>query len=497
MAISNQKSDESRYEDLIETLPIGYARTTLSGEFLSVNSMFVAMAGGDSRDDILSRGVEKFYQDRETREAVLSTLDEEGKVCNEELKVTTLTGKTVWVLVTARAVEIDGERCFDAFVQDITDRRRREDVLREMHTVISDRNRTFEQQVQSLLDLGRAELDTQYGTLSEIRGEEYIFTIVSTDDDSIQAGDVVPLEATNCEIAATTERTLVLGDVARDAPEETDRIGYSEWGVSCYVGAPVLLGDEVYGTFCFYGSEPRPGQFSQWEVTLVDLMSRWVSSELQRKQTTDELQRKNEQLEQFASIVSHDLRNPLNVAQGRAKLAAEEHPSEHLDQVIRAHDRMEALIDDLLRLTLAGERVEEREPIDPSVFGDAWWKNVDTREATLRVNVERRIRADPNRLQQLFENLVRNAIEHGGNDVRVTVGELADGFCVEDDGQGIPPDERDDVLEAGYSTADEGTGIGLRIVAQVVEAHGWELDLTEGAEGGARFEITGVEFDGN
>jgi len=499
-AINDQNSTDSeftQYEQLIETLPIGYARTTLDGEFRAVNSTFVAMMGGESQDDILSRGVEEFYQDPTTREAVLAVLAEKGQVHNEELKATTLSGKTVWVLVTARVVETDGERCFDAFVQDITDRRRREDVLREMYTVISDRELTFEQQVQSLLELGRAELNTEYGTLSEIRGEDYVFKVVATDDDSIQAGDVVPVSATNCEIAASTEETLVFGDVARDAPEETDRVGYSEWGVSCYVGAPVLLDDEVYGTFCFYDSEARSGQFSPWEVTLVDLMSRWVSSELQRRRVNDELQQKNEQLEQFASIVSHDLRNPLNVAQGRAELASEECSSEHLDQVKQAHDRMETLIGDLLRLSRAGDEIDELEPIDPSVFVETWWKNVNTRAATLHVDVERRIRADPGRLQQLFENLFRNSVEHGGDDVTVTLGELADGFYVEDDGCGISPENRDDVWEAGYSTADGGTGIGLRIVEQVVDAHGWEIDVTEGSKGGARFEITGVEFAGD
>jgi signal transduction histidine kinase len=79
--------------------------------------------------------------------------------------------------------------------------------------------------------------------------------------------------------------------------------------------------------------------------------------------------------------------------------------------------------------------------------------------------------------------------------VRVTVGALADdrGFYVEDDGVGIPASERERVFEAGYSTADDGTGFGLRIVRDIVEAHGWSIDVTSGTDGGARFEITGVE----
>ena len=477
---------------MIEALPIGYARTTPDGEFLAANSTFVAMVEGAAREDVLSRGVEEFYRDEATREGLIAALREEGQVRNRELKVTTLTGETIWVLVTARMVETDDGRYVDALVQDITDRRRREDALREMHDIISAPDRSFEDQVEALLELGRRELDTRYGTLSKIRGDDYLFEIVATDDDSIQAGDVVPVSATNCELVASTEQSLVLGNVARDAPGETDRTGYQDWGISCYIGAPVMT-DDVYGTFCFYDTDPRDGQFTEWESTLVDLMSRWVSYELQRRQVNARLAEKNEQLEQFASIVSHDLRNPLSVAQGRAELAAEACDTDHLDHVLRSLDRMEVLIDDLLGLALAGEQVGDTEPISPDSFGD-WWGNVATRDATLRVSLDRSIQADPGRLQQLFENLVRNAVEHGGDAVAITVGELEGGFYVEDDGPGIPEDSRGDVLEAGFTTSEEGTGFGLSIVKQVVDAHGWDLQVTEGAAGGARFEVTDVAF---
>lgn len=101
---------------------------------------------------------------------------------------------------------------------------------------------------------------------------------------------------------------------------------------------------------------------------------------------------------------------------------------------------------------------------------------------------------DRSRLQQLLENLIRNSIEHAGEEVTVTVGALEDGFYVEDDGPGIPADERDEEFAAGHSTSEGGTGFGLRIVQQVVEAHDWSIQLTEGSDGGARFEITGVEL---
>jgi signal transduction histidine kinase len=154
---------------------------------------------------------------------------------------------------------------------------------------------------------------------------------------------------------------------------------------------------------------------------------------------------------------------------------------------------MDTLIEDLLTLAREGETVTDLEPVDFRATVEGCWTNVDTRDATLVTDIDQTIHADESRLKQVFENLVRNAVEHGGKEVTVTVGELDDGFYVEDDGPGIPEDERDNVFDAGYTTTEEGTGFGLSIVKQVVDAHDWEIHVTEGSDGGARFEVTGVK----
>jgi len=224
-----------------------------------------------------------------------------------------------------------------------------------------------------------------------------------------------------------------------------------------------------------------------------------------------ELERQNDRLAEFASVVSHDLRNPLNVAQGRVELARDECDSEHLDAVAGAHERMDTLIADLLTLAREGERVSETEPVRLSAVVDSCWRTVETANATLTVEDDLWLRADESRLRQLVENLMRNAVEHGGDDVAIAVGPLGDGkgagreggasdgttdevgFFVEDDGPGIPEAKREEVFDAGYSTSQEGTGFGLRIVEQVATAHGWGVRVVEGRDGGARFEVTGVE----
>jgi len=246
-------------------------------------------------------------------------------------------------------------------------------------------------------------------------------------------------------------------------------------------GDPILCEDHM-GVIPYDG--PR---FSSSVGVLRD-----ISTRTQRERT---LERQNRQLNEFAKTVSHDLRNPLAIAEGNIELLRTEHKFEQLETIDRALTRMHELIDDLLELARGAKRISETDVIDLVALTEDCWQNVETFEATIQIETDRTIRANKSRLAQLLENLIRNAVEHGGQDVTITVGEVDNGFYVEDDGTGISESKRKTVFEMGYSTATEGTGFGLPIVQQVSEDHGWEIRVTDSSKGGARFEINGVEFN--
>jgi PAS domain S-box-containing protein len=239
-----------------------------------------------------------------------------------------------------------------------------------------------------------------------------------------------------------------------------------------------------------YRVQTVPVRDDTGEVTRVMAVSRNITEYAEDRR---DLERQNERLAEFASIVSHDLRNPLNVAAGHIDLAQNGCESDHLAKASDAIDRSNALIDDLLTLARTGERIDELEPVELADMAKSSWQTVDTAQATVRTDTSRVIRADRTRLQQLFENLYRNAVEHGGQTVTVTVGDTETGFYVADTGPGIPESKRDGIFDAGLPTSEAGTGFGLRIVQQITDAHGWEITVTESEQGGARFEITGVE----
>lgn len=219
-------------------------------------------------------------------------------------------------------------------------------------------------------------------------------------------------------------------------------------------------------------------------------VARNVTQEIKRKR---DLKRQNERLEEFASVVSHDLRNPLQVAQGNLELAQLDCDSSYLDGVADALDRSQMLIDDLLTFARSGDTVGNPEQVSLSAVAKECWEVIPNKSATLTVETSQTISANRSRLRQLLENLLTNAVEHGGEGVTIRVGALSNGFYVADDGAGIPPADRESIFESGYSTGENGAGLGLQIVKQVVDAHDWKIRVTDSESGGTRFDITEIE----
>lgn len=202
-------------------------------------------------------------------------------------------------------------------------------------------------------------------------------------------------------------------------------------------------------------------------------------------------------VERMASVLSHDLRNPLDVARARLRAGREDDEDVHFEHVEQAHDRMEKIIQDVLTLARGETVVTPDEEVELGTVASEAWQTVETNEATLIVTGDLpTVLADGDRVSRLFENLFRNSVEHSRDeDLTVSVGPSSDGFYIADDGPGIDAEIRPHVFDPGYSTDEHGTGLGLAIVQEIVTIHGWEIDLHESSEGGARFEIAVPETD--
>jgi len=271
--------------------------------------------------------------------------------------------------------------------------------------------------------------------------------------------------------------------VVDDVQSEPDR--YND---DTEIKSEIIVPVQSYGVLVSATLEQR--SFSDLEVDLLRILAASVSAAMVRVEREAELQRQNDRLSEFTGYVSHDLRNPLSVAQGYVDQIKSTGNTDTLAAVERAHDRMQTLIEDMLLLARKGEIIDMVGPTNVETVAQWAWESVDSRDAEFVIEGELTVEADAPRLQQVFENLFRNSVEHGGPDLTITVECHDDRFIIADDGHGFE-DEEPPQLDS--ETHESESGLGLSIVAKIVEAHGWTITARNGDDGGSQFEITGVE----
>jgi PAS domain S-box-containing protein len=291
-------------DDVLDAVDDVFYVLDRSGDLRRWNESLCAVTGYDDREIESMHATEFFDESEQAKIAeAIGEAFETGSV-RVEAEMLTRSGEQIPYEFVATTLESpDGEPVVTGIGRDITERRDREAMLRdreialrEIHRIIADADTSFESKVESLLALGTDLLDTAYAGLSNVEGGEYRFVAVHAPDSTFENGDTLPLSETYCERIVSTERRLDFGNVLAERPDLAERGGFTEMGAKCYMGAPVTAADEFFGTLCFFGPDARERSFDEWEVTLVDLMSQWVSYELSRREHERDLNAKREHL---------------------------------------------------------------------------------------------------------------------------------------------------------------------------------------------------------
>jgi PAS domain S-box-containing protein len=481
----DRKRELEEYETIIEALTDAVYVLDEEGQFTYVNDEFVELVGYD-RETILGSKPSLI----KAEDAVKRAEQELGRLLSRdgpntvqfEVTIQPRDGNSIICEDHMGILPYEGDH-FDGSVgtlRDITDHKERKQELKA---------RTVE------LEELTTELEAQYRQLFE---EAPVMAVVTRIDD-----DRPIIEDCNQLFAETVgyEESEVIGEeLASFYTQESkkkllDNGGYERALTGDFVRENrelVTANNETVETLL---------RAIPWQDVSADtsgVISLYIDISKRKK-----LERENSRLEEFTAIVSHDLRNPLRIANGRLELAQEDCKSEHLEPIADALDRMDRIIEDLLWLAHENREIGSVEPVVITDIMEETWCFVsgDVIQAECHYVDDNRgdsvIMADKDRVKQLLENLFTNALQHCGEDVTVTVGVTEEGFYIEDDGPGIPTEEHNDVFDAGYSNAEDGIGLGLHVVNQVANAHDWNITITEGTTGGTRFEITGVTFAEN
>lgn len=254
--------------------------------------------------------------------------------------------------------------------------------------------------------------------------------------------------------------------------------------------------------------ERREGVERELREAQADLERRVEERTRALQAKTAELELSNRELEEFAHVVSHDLKTPLR---GMGALVAwiredagerlGEGPREHLDLIEQRAERMQALIDGILRYARAGRRAGGTERVDAQAVAQEAVDALPFQEGvSVRVEGELPpVRFGRTPLLQVFQNLLGNAVRHLGRpDGTVTVSAREAGgeveFAVRDDGVGISERHRERIFKIfraqPVSAANGSSGVGLAIVKKLVELHGGRVWVEDTPGGGATFRFT-------
>jgi len=495
MGISRDITEREEREERLQRQQYLFERAQEVGEFgvweYDPESETVAWSEGvraihgvdEAFNPTLESAVEFYHpEDRaDVRTAVDRAVDDQEPF-DRRVRITDADGERRHVRCVGEPVVEGGEtRLVHGVFRDVTGRVEHERALTELHEVGLDLGQadSVAAVAQRTVDAAREVLDLDLSVVSE-EDDGVLRAVATSDELPADATEAIPVDEGLAGLSYRTGESRVVEDT-----DEHD-VAYD----SRYRSAiSVPIGD--YGNF--QAVAERPGAFDETDLERAELLVDRARSALDRVERERALRRENDRLEEFASVVSHDLRNPLEIALGRTALLQQELDSEHLEEIDDALNRMTAIVEDTLTLARQGRTVGETERVPLTTLLGRCWDTVDAADATLDVEDDLAVRADRDRLRHVFENLFRNAVDHAGPDVAVRVGRLDGGFFVADDGPGIPEAERERVFEPGHTGADGGTGFGLTIVKRIAGAHGWTVRVVESDEGGARFEFTGVD----
>jgi light-regulated signal transduction histidine kinase (bacteriophytochrome) len=225
---------------------------------------------------------------------------------------------------------------------------------------------------------------------------------------------------------------------------------------------------------------------------------------------TQDLQRSNAELEQFAYVASHDLQEPLRkvasfcqLLQRRYAGRLDEKADQYIEHAVDGAKRMQALINDLLAFSRVGRTAQEREPVSCAVLLGQAWANlgpaIRAAHATIEVGDLPVVLGEASLLTSVFQNLLGNALKFAADHPpRISVLARRDGenwlFSVTDNGIGIPAEYADRIFVIFQRLHDRsmypGTGIGLAMCRKIIEYHGGRIWLDTTVTSGARFCFT-------
>ncbi len=489
---------EERYRSIFDTSRDAIVVTSPEGQTLDCNQAMLDLYGY-TRKELLGMDNSQRYADLADRERFRKLIRRDGFVQDFEGKYRKKDGTIIDCMVTSTTWRAsDGSALYGGFIRDVTDQKQAQEELRK-----------HRDHLEELVGERSAELkesEERYRTLFQESRDAIVF---SNPEDRYTDGNQAALDLYGC----TREEFLELSISERyvdPADEERHLQEYAEKGYAEDFEVRLRKKDGTEMDCLITSVERRDSDGNlAYRGVIRDITERKRAEENLTRYRRD-LERSNEELQQFAYVASHDLQEPLRMVSSYTQLLAkryqgklDEDADDFINYAVDGANRMQQLIIDLLSYSRVGTRGKEIQPAETQTALDGALANlqmaIEESGAAVTHDPLPTVMADQSQLVQLFQNLIDNAIKFRGEEPsQVHVGAEQEDhewlFSVRDNGIGIDPQyrERIFVIFQRLHGREEypGTGIGLAVCKRIVERHGGRIWVESEPGTGSTFYFT-------
>jgi PAS domain S-box-containing protein len=539
-------ASEERYRSIVENALEGIFRSTPTEGFIDVNPTLVQMLGYDSKEEVLALNLEKdLYADPQDQQYMLDQHRSKEAVRNLEVTWKKENGEHIIVSLNSQAIyDAQGQFLFyEGLVQDVTERKRTEDALRD-----------YVERLETLRGIDRAIIRAQSPREIAQAALRCIRRLVPCIGACLVTLDFEAKQATLLAIDADGESGIrekdrylsleALGDSARvveelrqgelcvlandldhsQLPQRIQALWTKE--MHAVLGVPLTFQETLIG-FLALGVE-RTDALNDTHVEITQEVADQLAVAIQNARLLEAERRRGAELEaalarqeeldslknEFIQNVSHELRSPLALIRGYAEILADgelgelqQEQQKPIKTIVRRSRMLSDLVEDITLILGAETRPLEQMPLSPDEVARTAVEDfrVAVDQAGLKLQAEivpglPPVSGSLTYLRRVMDNLLSNAIKFTSEGGTITVRAWQEGkqvaLEVQDSGIGIPAEQLERIFERFYQVDGSarrrygGVGLGLALVKEIVSLHGGQVTVTSQVDEGSTFTIT-------